>query len=88
MELRKRSFGLAVGTVCGLAMMVGTWLLLLRGAPGGIISSASGLFYGYTYTFGGSFVGLIWGFIYGFIGGILVAWFNDLFAKMIYKKKS
>jgi hypothetical protein len=88
MELRKRSFGLAVGLVCGLAMMLGTWFLLLRGQHGGVISSAAGLFYGYTYSFGGGIIGFIWGFIYGFIGGGLIAWFNDLFSKMIYKKKS
>ena len=86
MELRKRSFGLAMGLVFGLLMMIGTWLLLLRGAPGGIISSASGLFYGYTFSFVGGIIGFIWGFIYGFTGGILIAWLNEIFGKLIYKK--
>ena len=88
MEIRKRAFGLALGLVLGLAILLGTWFLLLRDSPGSIMSSATGLFIGYSYSWGGAIMGFFWGFIYGFIGGVIFAWFYDLFNKMLYKPKS
>ena len=38
MELRKRSLGIAIGLVWGLAVMLGTWWLMFMGSPGGTIS--------------------------------------------------
>lgn len=40
MEIRKRALGIALGTVWGLAMLVGTWWILLMGARGDIFSKA------------------------------------------------
>ena len=39
MELRKRALGMALGLVWGLAIMFGTWWLLLRDAPGEIFQN-------------------------------------------------
>ena len=83
MELRKRAFGLAMGIVFGLGMMLGTWWLLIWGSEGGIMSRANTLFIGYSYSWGGAIMGFIW----GFIAGVLIAWFYDVFYKMIYKTK-
>ena len=88
MELRKRALGLALGLVLGLAMMLGTWWLLLWGSKGEVISSAHGLFIGYSYSWGGAVMGFVWGFVWGFIGGVLIAWFYDIFAKKLYKPKT
>lgn len=33
MELRKRALGIALGLVWGLAIMLGTWWLLIWGSP-------------------------------------------------------
>ena len=87
MELRKRALGMAMGLLTGLAMMLGTWWLLMWGSEGGVISSAQGLFYGYTYSWGGALIGFFWGFVWGFIAGVLIAWFYDLFCKIFYKSK-
>lgn len=87
MELRKRALGMAMGLLLGLAMMLGTWWLLIFGSPGGVISSASGFFLGYTYSWVGGLIGFLWGFVWGFIAGVLIAWFYDLFCKIFYKSE-
>ena len=87
MKLRIRATGMAMGTLAGLAMCIGTWWLLMWGSPGGVISSAHGFFYGYSYTFIGGLIGLFWGFVWGFIGGVLIAWSYNMFSKIFYKSE-
>ncbi len=87
MELRKRAFGMALGIVWGLAMLLGTWLLLLWDSPGEMMFKLGNFYIGYTYSWGGAVIGLIWGFVYGFIAGVLIAWLYDLFCKILYKSK-
>jgi hypothetical protein len=87
MELRKRALGLALGLVWGLAIMFGTWWLLLWDSPGDIVSKLSSFYIGYSYSWGGAIIGFIWGFVDGFIAGVLIAWFYGVFSKMIYKTK-
>lgn len=87
MTLRKRAFGLAIGIVMGLTIMLLTWILLLRNSPGEIMSKLNSVFIGYSYSWGGGIIGFIWGVVIGFILGILIAWFYDIFYKMLYKEK-
>jgi hypothetical protein len=87
MELRKRALGMALGLVWGLAIMFGTWWLLLWDSPGDIVSKLSSFYIGYSYSWGGAIIGFFWGFVDGFIAGVLIAWFYGVFSKMIYKTK-
>lgn len=87
MELRKRALGMALGLVWGLAIMLGTWWLLILGARGEIISKLTAFYPGYSYSWGGAVIGLLWGFVYGLIAGVLIAWFYDLFCKIFYNSK-
>ena len=87
MELKKRAFGLAIGLFWGLVMLLGTWILLLRGSPGEIFSKASSFYIGYSYSWDGAIIGFIWGFVTGFIAGVFIAWLYDVFCKMLYKEK-
>jgi len=86
MELRKRNLGFALGLVWGLAVMLGTWLLMYLGQPGTTISKLSAIYMGYTFSFVGGIIGFIWGFIDGFICGVLIAWFYNLGNKMFKRK--
>ncbi|HKB87795.1 MAG TPA: bacteriophage holin [Ignavibacteriaceae bacterium] len=88
MELRKRALGIAVGFVWGLSVLVVTWWLLIRGAPGEIVSKLSTLYLGYSYSWGGSIIGFLWGFVDGFIGGFLIAWIYNIVNKLIPKTKT
>ena len=86
MNLRKRALGLSLGVVWGLAVFVVTILATMRGM-GNTLKVLSGYYPGYTVSYLGALVGLVWGFIGGFIGGVLIAWFYDLFCKVLYKSE-
>jgi hypothetical protein len=86
MELRKRAFGIAVGLVWGLSVMLGTWWLLIRCDPGEFVSKLSTFYLGYSYSWGGAVIGFLWGFVDGFIGGFLIAWIYNLVNKSIKPK--
>jgi len=88
MELRKAALGIAGGLVWGLCILLVTWWLLIRGAPGEIVSKLSTFYLGYSYSWGGSIIGFLWGFIDGFIGGFLIAWIYNLVNNSIYKSKT
>jgi len=85
MELRKRALGMALGIIWGLAILLGTWWLLLWDSPGEIFSKLASFYIGYSYSWGGAVIGLIWGFVYGFIAGVLIAWLYGVFCKIFYK---
>lgn len=87
MGLRKRAFALSIGLVWGLAILLGTWLLLFLGYEGTTTEILYKIYFGYTFSWIGGLIGFIDGFVYGFILGFLIAWFYELFSKMIYKTK-
>jgi len=86
MELRKRALAISLGIVCGLVILLGTWWLLIFGAPGEVISKLSMFCRGYSYSWGGAIIGFLWGFVYGFIGGFLIAWIYNMVVKSIKPK--
>ncbi len=87
MNLRKRALGLSLGVVWGLAVFLVTILSTMRGM-GQTLPVLSGYYLGYSVSYLGAFVGLVWGFVHGFVGGVLIAWFYDLFCKVLYKSES
>ena len=72
MRLEPKAFGLACGTVLGLAGLVATIFSLWRGS-GNTISVVAGLYFGYSWSIVGALLALVWGLIYGFIGGWILA---------------
>jgi hypothetical protein len=75
-KLDKIGFGIALGTVFGLAIFSATMILVLKGGDGPIGPTLSllGQFYiGYTVTAAGSLIGLFYGFLTGFLLGFLFA---------------
>ena len=88
MILSRRALGTAIGLVWGLSVMVSTWILLLRGNSGEIISQLSDFYFGYSFTWAGSIIGFLWGFVDGFIGGFLIAWFYNIVYKFVTKSKA
>ena len=88
MELRKRALGIAIGLVLGLAVLLGTWWVIIFGASGSIFARLDIFFRGYSVSWGGSFVGLIWGFVFGFITGFVIALFYNMVNKSVSKPKN
>ena len=87
MNLRKRALGLSLGVVWGFAVFLGTIWAILQGR-GTTVGLLMHYYPGFTVSYLGAVVGLVWGFIYGFAGGVLIAWFYDLFCKMLYKSEA
>ena len=81
MKLQKTALGVAFGSIWGLYILLGTWWLLIRDAPGEIISKLSTFYIGYSYSWGGAIIGFIWGFVDGFVCGFIVAWIYNLVSK-------
>jgi len=74
-KIDRTAFGVAVGAVVGLVLMVATLVLVVRG--GDVVGPHLGLlsqyFPGYSVTLGGSFLGLGYGFAAGFGAGWVFA---------------
>jgi hypothetical protein len=85
MELRVRAFGLAIGMFWGLAILLGTWWMLIVEAQGTIFSKISLFYIGYEVSWIGGIIGFLWSFVYGFIAGALIAWFYKIFCRKLYK---
>jgi len=85
MELRKRAFGVAIGVLLGLTILLGTWWILIFGAQGQKFANISIFFRGYTVTWGGGIIGFFWGFVFGFVAGFIIAWIYNLVNKSISK---
>lgn len=86
MKLRKRAFGMSLGTVWGLSIFLMTIWATARG-HGVTLSKLSAYYLGYSITYVGALVGLVWAFVHGFITGVLIAWLYDLFCKVFYKSE-
>jgi hypothetical protein len=87
MDLKRRAFGFALGTMLGLLVFIGSCWLLIIDSESAFFSNFASFFFGYSFTFIGAFVGLFWGFVYGFFFGGLLAWLYNIFSRMIYSNR-
>ncbi len=78
---------MSLGAVWGFAIFVVTILSYWRGM-GRTLVLLNGYFLGYSISYVGALVGLVWSFVYGFVGGVLIAWFYDIFCRMLYRTES
>lgn len=75
----RRAFGVAVGVVCGLGLLLLTAAELLRPpGPGPNLALLGHFFPGYSVSPSGALVGLAWGFAGGFCAGWFVALIRNL----------
>lgn len=74
-RLDRTALGIAVGTLCSLAVFLATIILIIKGGEvvGPNLALLGQFFYGYTVTITGAFIGLVYGFVVGFIVGWLIA---------------
>lgn len=85
MDLRRRAFGLALGTMLSISYLLGNYWLLIIDSQGDFFSKFSSFFYGYSFSWLGALVGAFWAFIYGFFFGVFLAWIYNLVSRVIYK---
>lgn len=85
MDLRRRAFGLALGTMLGLSFLLGNFWLLIIDSQGDFFSKFSSFFFGYSFTWMGAFVGFFWAFVYGSFFGVFLAWLYNIISVKIYR---
>ncbi len=78
-SLNPAKFGLALGIILGLTMLIIGISATYAGYGEGIVALCSSIYIGYESNLIGSIVGGIWGFFDGLIGGFIFAWlYNKL----------
>ncbi len=73
-KLNALKFGIALGIVCGLSLLLLSVYAMLSSQGLAWIALSGDFYYGYSATPLGAFLGLLYGFIDGFIGGFVFAW--------------
>ncbi len=79
MKLKPLAFALTGGIIWGVAVMLGTWWLLIIGSSGSTIGTLANFYFGYSFSILGGLIGLVWGFVDGFVVGLVFAWLYNLF---------
>ena len=74
MKLNAKAFGLAVGVVWGLIVLVATIVLTVKASGGEHISRLSIFYPWYGLSYVGALIGFVWSLIYGFVAGVIFAW--------------
>lgn len=78
-RLNARAWGLSIGLVAGLGLLIATNILVIKGGPnvGMHLRLLSNYFPGYRVTFAGSLIGFIYAFVIGYGLGSLIATVYD-----------
>jgi hypothetical protein len=79
-KLDVKAAGLALGTVCGLYMLVLGWMASF-GWGVKLVEVLSSIYVGFTPGFAGGITGAVWGFIDGLIGGVIIALTYNFFTR-------
>jgi hypothetical protein len=75
----RRAFGVALGTVCGVGILLLTAADLLRHPNPGLNLALLGQYFpGYAVSWAGALVGLAWAFAVGFCAGWFLAFIRNL----------
>ena len=89
-RLDKLAFATAVGTVSGLAILLATLILIIKGGEviGPNLQLLGQYFIGYTVSIEGAFIGFGYSFLWGFLFGWLFAYMRNLLTGLyIYRLK-
>jgi hypothetical protein len=81
-RLNARAWGIAMGLVLGMGLLIATNVLVIRGGPnvGAHLRLLSVYFPGYSVTFVGSLIGFVWAFVLGYALGRVI---GTVYDKMI-----
>ncbi|MBR9701855.1 hypothetical protein GOV13_02945 [Candidatus Pacearchaeota archaeon] len=76
MEVRLNAlkFGLAMGILCALSMVIFSLWVIYVGTGAEWISMMAQFYFGYSTSVKGTLLGAVYGFVDGFVGGFAFAW--------------
>ena len=83
-RLNARAWGISVGLVCGLGILIATNFLILKGGPdvGQHLILLRAYFPGYSVSFLGSLIGFVYAFVIGYaLGRVIGMVYNKLVEK-------
>ena len=89
-RMDKLAFATSIGTVCGLAIFLVTFMLTVKGGKviGPNLQLLGQYFMGYSVTVKGAFIGMGYSFLWGFIWGWLFAYLRNFsIGLFIYRAK-
>lgn len=78
MRLSPLAFGVSLGVITGVLMMILAWSDWMWGYGTGIVSQWATVYPGLAGSLKGGFLGLAWGFLEGFVLGVLWAWVYNM----------
>lgn len=78
MRLGVLAFGVSLGIITGLSMMLFGWSAWLWSFGTTLVGQWATVYPGFAASLKGGFVGLAWGFLEGFILGIVWAWVYNI----------
>jgi phosphotransferase system glucose/maltose/N-acetylglucosamine-specific IIC component len=76
------SFGLALGIVWGLSLLIAGLVAMFSGWGQGFIDTMGTVYLGYNSTVVGSIIGAVWGFIDVFIISVIIAAVYNLILRL------
>lgn len=78
-RMNARAWGIAMGLVLGLGLLIATNVLVLKGGPdvGQHLSLLANYFPGYSVTFVGSLIGFVYAFVLGYGLGRIIGTVYD-----------
>jgi hypothetical protein len=80
-RLNARAWGIALGLMCGLGLLLATNFLIIRGGPnvGQHLELLRNFFPGYRVSFVGSLIGFVYAFVIGYgLGRVIGTVYNRL----------
>lgn len=77
-KLSAVAFGIALGLIYGLSLLIFAWVVYFGGYSDATVAHWGEYLKGYSASVPGGFIGLGWGFLKGFITGVIFAWFYNL----------
>jgi len=80
-RLNARAWGISVGLVCGLGLLIATNFLVIKGGSnvGQHLSLLRAYFPGYSVSFVGSLIGFVYAFVIGYgLGRVIGTVYNKL----------
>jgi uncharacterized membrane protein len=80
--MRAIPFGIAIGVVSGLGVLVAT-VRAVQIHGGNTLILLRKFFPGYTISPAGCAIGMVWGFVYGFLAGAAVAVLYNYFVRAL-----
>jgi hypothetical protein len=78
MRLSSVAFGISLGIITGLCMMLLSWICWWWGYGAGVVDQWGSVYPGFDASLKGGFMGFAWGFLEGLVLGVVWGWIYNM----------